>query len=48
MPKMLYISSIFDIQMAAQKFTNFDVLFLTARWYDSCRNTTKQNCFEWS
>ena len=22
--------------MAAQKFTNFDKLFLDARWYDSC------------
>ena len=22
--------------MATQKFTNFDVFFLNARWYDNC------------
>ena len=36
MPKMLLFSSIFNIKMPTQKFSNFDKSFLNARWYDSC------------
>ena len=36
MLKMLLFSSIFNIKMATQKFTNFDKSFLNARRYDSC------------
>ena len=36
MPKMLLFSSIFNIKIATQKFTSFNVFFLNAHWYDSC------------
>ena len=37
-PKNVLFSSIFNIKVATQKFTNFDVcFFFNAGWYDSCQ-----------
>ena len=42
--KNVAFSSIFNIKMAAQKFTNFDVL-LNVHSYDSCHNMIQQKFF---
>ena len=43
MLQMLLVSSIFNVKMATQKFTDFDNLKKIACWYDSCHNS-----FKWS
>ena len=46
--KMFHFSSILNIKMAAQKFTNFDKFLKNVCWYDSCHNNIQQNCFKWN
>ena len=41
MLQMLLISSIFNIKMVTQKFTNFGNFLKIACWYDSCHNSFK-------